>query len=340
MPNKSYTLHNIQILRAIAAILVVMHHALPHYQAMGNPVSWLKFISDWGFVGVDIFFVISGFVMAYTTFDKPRGTQSAKVFIKHRFFRIYLGYWPFFLAMSMILALKHDLLSKDMMGSLFLYNPDMFQIVLPVSWSLTYELYFYLLFIVTFFLTRKQLYRYLPLFIGVLLLVVLSSEYKNYLPPSFFYSSFLLEFFIGVLLYIYRTKLMHYSILILSIILMITTFYLGVEYDTKNGLYRILTFGSSAFFLVLSMLILEYNKIYTGSGFLHSVGDASYTLYLSHLIFLTVFYHTGLRGLFTTKGTLLPLMGFLFIITITIVFSLYYYRLIEKPLYKKSIIKT
>jgi len=337
MSNRDYTLHNIQILRAIAAILVVMHHVFPHYQAMGNTIRWIEHISNLGFVGVDIFFVISGFIMSYTTFEKPRGIQSAKIFFKHRLFRIYLGYWPFFVAMIFTLLLTYGLESKDILGSFLLYNPDMFKLVLPVSWSLSYELYFYLLFLITFFFTRKQLYIYMPLFIGILLLLILSSAYKNYLPLSFFYSPFLLEFFMGVLLYMFRTYLMHIWILIVSITLMAVAFYFGVEYDNKNGLLRILTFGSSAFLLVLSMLIIEYKNIYTGSGFLHDLGDASYTLYLSHLIFLELFYYTGIRALFTTNGILVPLIGFLFIIGITITFSFFYYRLIEKPMYNKAI---
>lgn len=328
-------IHNIQLLRAIAAILVVMHHAYPHYEAMGTTYTWLEYLSSWGFVGVDIFFVISGFIMAHTTFNKPRGLKSAGTFIKNRLIRVYLGYWPFFFMMVVILIVTNRLEPKDLLGSFLLYNPDMFQLILPVSWSLTYELYFYLLFLITFFFTLKQLNYYVPLFIFILLMLVLSSTYKNYLPLSFFYSPFILEFFMGVILYMFQRKLMNMWILLASIVLMLVAFYFGVEYETKNGLNRIFTFGSSAFFFVLVVLILEHKNIYQKSGVLHQLGDASYTLYLSHLIFLELFSLTGLRSLFTTEGVLLPLIGFCFIISINIIFSLYYYKFIEKPQYKK-----
>jgi len=59
------------MLRAIAALLVLLHHTLPHYEVMGGSLSFIKQLSSWGFVGVDIFFIISGFIMAYTTIDKP-----------------------------------------------------------------------------------------------------------------------------------------------------------------------------------------------------------------------------------------------------------------------------
>ena len=133
----------------------------------------------------------------------------------------------------------------------------MFEVLLPPFWSLTFELYFYVLFLITFLFTRKQLYIYIPLFMMALIVLILSSSYKQNLPLSFFYSPFLLEFFMGVLLYMFKEYLMHVPILIFSILLMIVAFYIGVQSEAKNGLFRILTFGSSAFLLILSMLIME-----------------------------------------------------------------------------------
>jgi peptidoglycan/LPS O-acetylase OafA/YrhL len=317
--------------------MVVVHHAFPHYQAMGTTLAFLQHLSEWGFVGVDIFFIISGFIMAYTTFDKPRGINSAKKFLKHRLFRIYLGYWPFFITMSLILIVIHRIGSMDILGSLLLYNPDMFQLVLPVSWSLTYELYFYLLFLITFLFTRKQLYIYIPFFMIILLVLILSSSYQTFLPLNFLYSPFLLEFFMGVLLYMFRLYFMRIWVLILAIIFLIVAFSYGVEHESKNGLIRILTFGISAFSLVLIALILEHKNFYKEKSFLESLGNASYTLYLSHLIFLELFYLTGLRNTFTSTDIYPPLIGYLFIIAMAIIFSLLYYRFIEKPMYQKAI---
>ncbi len=47
--NSTQTLNNIQMLRTIAALLVVFHHALPHYAAMGGKIMLIAFISEWGF---------------------------------------------------------------------------------------------------------------------------------------------------------------------------------------------------------------------------------------------------------------------------------------------------
>ena len=74
-------------LRAIAIIVVVIFHAFPE-QLSG------------GFTGVDVFFVISGYVIAKTSQKYSTGVHSGVKFLKIRLARIYLGYWPFFLLAS------------------------------------------------------------------------------------------------------------------------------------------------------------------------------------------------------------------------------------------------
>lgn len=335
----SYTLHNIQVLRAFAAILVILHHALPHYEVMGGDLTFIRIISEWGFMGVDIFFVISGFIMAYTTFHKERNVTSALTFMKHRLYRIYLGYWPFFFAMLIILLVINveKLSDLDIIGSLLLSNFDMFQLVLPVSWSLSYELYFYFLFLFTFLFSVKKLYTVIPVFVGLILLVVLYTFFNPTFPVHFFYSHFLLEFFAGVLLYMYKNHLMRIWILFIGIIIIGMALWYGISYETKNGFMRVLTFGTAAFFIVTSALILEQKNYYRKQGTLELLGDASYTLYLSHLVIIELFYLTGIRGVFTHQNTISPLLGLLTLVTICVLFSIFYYQRIEKPIYQKAI---
>nr|WP_076754713.1 acyltransferase family protein [Acinetobacter schindleri] len=73
-------LSNIQILRAFAAINVVIFHVIGaslHYKI---PATSLLFMKDWGQNGVDIFFVISGFIMVYI--------QEKKIEIPYLFLKI------------------------------------------------------------------------------------------------------------------------------------------------------------------------------------------------------------------------------------------------------------
>ena len=87
---------NIQFLRFVAAMLVVFFHCAAHLQASRQaPGLLFGFGQSAGFAGVDIFFVISGFIMAWTTADDR--AADAVAFAKRRVARIYSGYWPFFL---------------------------------------------------------------------------------------------------------------------------------------------------------------------------------------------------------------------------------------------------
>jgi len=328
-----YTLHNIQVLRAFAALLVVLHHFLPQFNVMGGQNAIISFISTWGFTGVDIFFVISGFIMVYTSFDKERSYDNAKIFLIHRLSRIFLGYWPFFLAMLLTLY-KYEpvhLQTLDIFGSFVLLNADMFQLILPVSWSLSYELYFYIMFVLTFFLSHKQLYIVIPLFI---LFFIVYSQFSN---ASFFNSYFLLEFFAGVLLAMYRKHFTQFWLLPFIICLLCFTTWYGVTHEYKNGMMRILTFGSSAFFIVLIALILEKKHIIFQTKLFENLGNSSYTLYLSHYILIQYYYTLGFRHFFTSSHPIIPLFGLLTFLILCMLFSFYYYKYIEKPLYKKVI---
>ncbi len=342
---KRHTLRNIQMMRAIAALSVLLHHALPHYKAMGGTSPTIMFLGKWGFVGVDIFFVISGYIMAYTTFDKERSWNNAKRFLKHRFVRIYSGYWPFFFVMIALLYVTDPkrLESLNLWGSLLLTEADMFKLVLPVSWSLTYELYFYLLFFFTFFIPFRFLYSLLSVgiamfaFAAVYLYLTIPEQYTTS-TQTFFYSPFLLEFFGGVLLFMYRKKLMLPLMIPIVVPIIYFSYAYGIEHDAMNGMPRILSFGTGALGLILLTLLLEYHRIFTAKGTIVAIGNASYALYLSHLILIGFFSIFGLRKLFTSQEyALLPLLGLVFLIAICVNFSLVYYARIEKPLYRKLI---
>ncbi len=331
------TLNSIQVLRALAALAVLLHHAYPHYAAMGGTAAFVHAVSQWGFCGVDIFFVISGFIMGYTTFDKPRTPQSAKVFLKHRFYRIYLGYWPFFFAMFLMLYLKdpQHLFQLDIAGSFLLTQTDMFKLVLPVSWSLSYELYFYLLFTLTFFFPAKVLQFLVPFFMLLLAGWAWYSHTQLHDREIFFVSHFLLEFFTGVMLDLFHRTLTQKPFLWVLPVVIVLSYWAGIHLDARNGIFRVLTFGSGALGVVWFFLILEKQYRLGFPKLFVALGNASYTFYLSHLLILGFFYAVGLRNIFTSTHTqILPLAGLLAIVLLCSLFSLLYYHYIEKPLYR------
>ncbi len=89
-------LTNIQFLRFVAALLVVFYHTSNHVRMTGvDQGVFFEIAEAVGFAGVDIFFVISGFIMFHTT-KKTTGALSMVEFLKRRMARIFSGYWPFF----------------------------------------------------------------------------------------------------------------------------------------------------------------------------------------------------------------------------------------------------
>ncbi|KPH60588.1 hypothetical protein ADT71_19020 [Novosphingobium sp. ST904] len=98
------TLAGLQVARALAALAVTVHHALE----MSNGVAG-SFSPDWlttgGAGGVDVFFVISGFIMAHTSFQTGKAIPSPLDFLQRRATRIYPLYWLVCLAMLSLMAM-------------------------------------------------------------------------------------------------------------------------------------------------------------------------------------------------------------------------------------------
>jgi exopolysaccharide production protein ExoZ len=82
-------LTNIQRLRAIAAILVVVFHTNSNATKYGYDTTWLWAIQPWGSTGVDLFFVISGFIMVHI--QQKKGSSRL---LKYRFCTPRLSQFP------------------------------------------------------------------------------------------------------------------------------------------------------------------------------------------------------------------------------------------------------
>ena len=136
-------LKNIQTLRFFAALWVLLHHLQP-------PVTPFKLgilpdaVTSLGFAGVDLFFVISGLIMAETTRNLLPSWRTATRFLVQRFGRIYIGWWPFF-ALYLWGAWQSGRIRPDvnLWGSFWLWPQDMMYYLLPITWTLSFELYFY-----------------------------------------------------------------------------------------------------------------------------------------------------------------------------------------------------
>jgi hypothetical protein len=156
----------IQALRGIAVILVVLTHA--RYTFSDTP-TWplAEQLLRPGAMGVDLFFVISGFIMVYTT-RHARGTPAESLdFLVRRFARI----WPLYVVVvcAWLIATNRgfawltdwpqikNLLLTISFQPVNLEHPPFFDVTLPLGWTLNFEMYFYLVFGLCMLLGRARL---------------------------------------------------------------------------------------------------------------------------------------------------------------------------------------
>ncbi|HBB2725281.1 TPA: acyltransferase family protein, partial [Klebsiella variicola subsp. variicola] len=163
--------YSLQALRAIAAVLVVFAHTITQINMASEINGYLgyvlKTIESLGGLGVYIFFIISGYIMSYTTCDKKGGRQEAISFLKKRFLRVYPVYWICLSIMTIgwaggIFLKSHDYSIYKVIASYLLLpfsdpysgniNP-----ILSQGWTLMYEIFFYFSFSVLLYLDVKGL---------------------------------------------------------------------------------------------------------------------------------------------------------------------------------------
>jgi len=277
----------IQCLRAVAAMLVIYDHI---QSSMVNCTSrW--FTNEFGGVGVDVFFVISGFVIALTA-DKP-GTRWAG-FLRHRLARVV----PFYFAMSayfLSFALRHHYTDLRQVWNSFLFLPvfDRATFTNPLhgsGWTLCFEVWFYLVFAAFLGFFGRRVRWMLPAFFasGCLLVAVLPRSSSYF--PTFAFHPLVLEFCAGILVYQFRhhfrakTALVATGIAALMLLAVWRTEHLGYHIDvlaqTSLGLERAGVWGLTAVALVVAAVSIDQSFSPRWPRWLVSYGNASYSLYL------------------------------------------------------------
>jgi exopolysaccharide production protein ExoZ len=282
----------LQYLRFASAMLVVAMHAT---EAVEKRIGGQS-MTTWqaGSAGVDIFFVISGVVMAMTTRegapDLKARYQVAGKFIRRRLIRIVPMYWIYsLLKVAMVLAfpalaMRTVLDSSHVLGS-FLFLPMMapwglVQPVLPVGWSLNFEMFFYLIFAAAIL---SGLGRVLFCVLAFAMVFALKWALPESDAIQFLGRTIIFEFLFGVLIgqLIVRGLTIPKWAGALFLVVGMTGLIGGVW---PEGADRALTWGVSAALVVLGVLGLEFVFQIRSSMFERGAfwGDASYSIYLSH----------------------------------------------------------
>ena len=142
--------------RGLAAFSVVMFHASHAADNFTSGASHTPLFA-WGTHGVDFFFVLSGFIIYFVHCQDERGFAGAKRFLGKRIRRIYIPYLPvgILLGLAYVLfpTLSHGNREWGWATTLTLLPFDR-PASLTVSWTLVYEIIFYLIFL-SFYAVRR-----------------------------------------------------------------------------------------------------------------------------------------------------------------------------------------
>jgi len=278
----------IQSLRAVAALLVVVYHAFEMWglrvNATAPGVSWGN-----GAAGVDIFFVVSGFVMVVSSRRITSQSRAAWTFIQHRIVRIVPLYWLLttaklvlvfsFADMALRSSLDLDYIARSYLLFPLVDGADHFRPLLPVGWTLTYEFLFYLLFAFALAL-RVDVLRILIPGLG---LVVVAALLRTEAWPAWtiLFDTLVIEFIFGVMLakLILRGRSLPPGI---AVSFVVTGFVLILAVPEGSENLRTLTWGLPALAIVAGAVSLEKHAVSALPRWLLALGDASYSIYLTH----------------------------------------------------------
>jgi exopolysaccharide production protein ExoZ len=325
------------LMRAWVAIVVLLFHFLPHYRAMGGRNPLMLQAMPWGYAGVDIFFIVSGFVMMHLLHGRAATPGTARVFLTRRFLRIYAWYLPCMLVRLATLVMfdRQTLVNVDLFQSITLTSLEMSRLVLPISWSLSYELYFYCVLALLWGVLGRRLIAGVWVAFGVLLVraVLLPQEAPTFL--HFAVSPFLIECFAGALLYHYTAWIARKQLLPVFAAVVATGIWMGVSHNATNDAIRSATWGVAAFFLVCFFVTLERQGLYAGGRIGRALGDASYSIYLLHLPFISLFNASGLGSALEAARGWRAEAGFVFTIGLFLYGCVLIHRYLERPLYEK-----
>jgi len=273
------TLANVQVLRAFAALNVAGVHILEQSAKYGEDVGLFAFLQNWGDSGVDLFFVISGFIMVFIQRRRPCDAAS---FLAHRLYRVVPLYWALTLLYAGLWLAFPQLFGRAQIDlQQFLLSLSFSTVlvegafpVIYLGWTLEYEMIFYLAFALALLAGNIQ--------VAVGACGVMLTAAFLWLPLEAVVFEFLFGVGLGLVYDHPRLRRHGRTILAIGGVALVATLL-----DPWHALaHRWLFWGVPALLIVAGAV----NVPQTRHPVLHFLGDASYSLYLIQVFTISAYY--------------------------------------------------
>jgi len=337
-------------LRCLFAFMVFASHLGFLHKSESNVLRWIyDFVFYEGYIGVSFFFILSGFILAYNYQDGIQKTQiSKRTFYQARFARIFPLH-VLTLIISLPLTYSVFVHNKSLWFSQAVTNLTLTQSYIPIksiyfsfnspSWSLSDEMFFYLVFPFLMTLIPKvRNYKHLLILsiiaFPLLTLIIPEKAYHQ----IFYINPFarVIDFIIGIVVFnIYQTfskkeLKINYNYFELSAILLLLLFFLFHQSIAKVARY------SFYYWLPMGYLIFSFSfqkgkisKFLSRKIFIH-LGEISFGFYMFHQLVLRYFSRINGKILHVENDILIVIITF----TISLVISHYSFVLFETPMNK------
>ena len=337
------TVWNVQILRFSAAAMVLVSHLNHAIMERAGLPDESGFVPVWWAGGVDVFFVISGFIMYHIAADEFESPSASFRFLKRRLLRLAPPYWLFTaLAALIVVSARHGAVHETtnlahIVGSLLFFPvraPDgkIFP-VMVLGWTLEYEVMFYVLFAIGLLFCRRL---GIAVVIGGLLAVAAGFLLQPLpMPFGFWCNAIVLEFIFGIGIAMLRRKGVRISqgsavsLFLIAIIGMLWVQALGwpgVDYQ-----WRFLWGGIPSLLCCSGAALVESEARPIGlRRLLVLSGDASYALYLLH-----PFVISATMIILSKVGAYHPISLIILAGGGSLAASIIFYSYLERPVYAR-----
>jgi exopolysaccharide production protein ExoZ len=273
-------LSGIEALRGLAASAVVLYHAARYVR---RTCDWnlAEKLFQFGHAGVDLFFVISGFVILYAHYDDLGRPNRIAHYAQRRFTRVLPVYW---VALLITIALSRHLHSSSDLFWSFTLLPHQGNPILGIAWTLKYEVAFYTIFAILI-LNRIAGIAILGAWLGL----VIAGNVFGWGGGDFaqLYNPFCFEFFLGMgAAFAVKENLVPNSAVLLSLGLLLLSGTILLEVtnilDGYSGWARL------AYGIPSAIIVAECTSWMRIPSVLNVFGKASYSIYLFQFVFIGI----------------------------------------------------